>query len=365
MNYDETFQKALRGDVISLEEGLELYQHAPAADLIFVADQIRKKLHPENVVTWIIDRNINISNVCIARCKFCNFHCVPKSEKAYITTLEEYQYKIDGMRSLGGNQLLLQGGLHPDLGLDFYKELFSNLKGLYPDLKLHALGPAEIHHLSKMEKMSYTEVLTELVSSGMDSLPGAGAEILSNRVRKLISPGKCSADEWLEVMKAAHKLGILTSATMMFGHLETPEERVEHLEKIRKLQNEKPVASVGFISFIPWPFQDEATVLKERKHVSNSVSANDYVRLIAFSRIFLTNIRQIQASWLTVGKDVGQLCLHAGANDFGSIMIEENVVSSAGAKYSMNKTGIQQAIKEAGFIPKLRNQRFNHVHKLV
>lgn len=365
MKHDHIYRKALDLQFITSDEALELYLHAPSSELIFVADQLRKKLHPENHVTWIIDRNVNISNVCIARCKFCNFHCIPKSKDAYITTMDEYSEKIEVMQNLGGNQLLLQGGLHPDLGLPFYKQLFMDLKQRYPGLKLHALGPAEIHHLAKMEKTSYKTVLTELMSAGLDSLPGAGAEILSNRVRKIVSPGKCSADEWLEVMREAHQLNLLTSATMMFGHMETSEERIGHLQKIREVQQEKPADSYGFISFIPWPFQDDATVLKEKKAVSNSVTPSGYIRLLALSRIFLVNIKNIQASWLTVGKDTGQVCLHAGANDFGSIMIEENVVSSAGANHTLDKRGIQQAITEAGFIPRLRNQKFELVESLI
>ena len=365
MVYTRIYNKALNLQFISDEEGLEIYRNAPTSELIFIADSIRKKMHPGNKVTWIIDRNVNITNVCIARCKFCNFHCVLKSENAYVTTIDEYKEKIEEMHRLGGNQLLLQGGLHPKLGLQFYKDLFREIKQYYPRLRLHALGPAEIHHLAVMEKRTYREILKELIASGLDSLPGAGAEVLSNRVRKIVSPGKCNADEWLEVMREAHQLNMITSATMMFGHIETIEERMEHLHRIRNLQNIKPDNSPGFISFIPWPFQDQATVLKEKKAVSNVVSSHDYVRFIAVSRIFLMNIKNIQASWLTVGKDTGQLCLHAGANDFGSIMIEENVVSSAGANYSFNKEGMQHAIREAGFIPQLRNQKFEYINSMI
>ncbi len=365
MDYDDIYKKALNLQYISDDEGLEIYRNAPTSELIYIADSIRKKFHPDNKVTWIIDRNVNITNVCIARCKFCNFHCVPKSENAYVTSIEEYKDKIEEMYRLGGNQLLLQGGLHPKLGLRFYKDLFRELKQYYPGLRLHALGPAEIHHLAVMEKLSYREILKELIDSGLDSLPGAGAEVLSNRVRKIVSPGKCNADEWLDVMTEAHKLDMVTSATMMFGHIETIEERIEHLRRIRNVQDMKPDNSPGFISFIPWPFQDEATVLKEKKAVSSAVSSHDYVRFIAVSRIFLLNIKNIQASWLTVGKDTGQLCLHAGANDFGSIMIEENVVSSAGANYSFDKDGMQRAIKESGFVPQLRNQKFEYVDSLI
>ncbi len=358
MSINYLYEKAFKGGFLSLEEGLILYQDAPLQDLMWLANTIRQKINPGNKVGWIIDRNVNITNVCIARCRFCNFHCIPKSEKAYVTTLEEYREKIISMFTLGGDQLLLQGGLHPDLDVDDYARLFKSLKREFPALKLHALGPPEIHHLASISKTDYRTVLQTLIDSGLDSLPGAGAEILVDRVRKQISPGKCTAEEWLQVMREAHKLGLPTSATMMFGHAETQEERLEHLVKIRQVQAEKPDGSIGFISFIPWPFQDEGTILSEKYQIKNTITGADYIRLIAVSRIMLPNIQHIQASWLTVGKSVGQLCLHAGANDFGSIMLEENVVSSAGAKHNFDAKGIQQAICEAGFIPYRRNQRF-------
>lgn len=262
------------------------------------------------------------------------------------------------MKRLGGNQLLLQGGMHPDLGIDFYEDLFSGLKKRFPEVRLHALGPPEIAYLAKKESLEYAEVLKRLTLAGLDSLPGAGAEILSDRVRKVVSPAKCSAREWLDVMKEAHKLNILTSATMMFGHAETTEERIDHILSIRDLQSIKPEGSIGFISFIPWPFQDYDTVLRKKLNIRSNVSAGDYIRVIALSRLLLPNVKNIQASWLTVGKDIGQICLNAGANDFGSIMIEENVVSSAGATNTMNAEAMQNAIRDAGFIPRLRNQRF-------
>jgi cyclic dehypoxanthinyl futalosine synthase len=254
--------------------------------------------------------------------------------------------------------LLLQGGHHPDLGLSFYTQLFSELKSLYPNLKLHALGPPEVAHISKLEGMSHYDVLKALKESGMDSLPGAGAEILNDRVRRLISKGKCGGREWLDVMRAAHKLNLTTSATMMFGHVETLEERFEHLILLREVQNEKPENATGFIAFIPWPFQDKGTLLSRIKGVNNSVTGEEYVRMIALSRLMLPNINNIQASWLTIGKDVAELCLYAGANDFGSIMIEENVVSAAGAPHRFTAEGIQKSIREAGFEPVLRNQQY-------
>ena len=354
-------EKAYKGEFLSLEEGLELYKNAKTSDLIFTANLIRKKLHPNNIVGWQIDRNVNITNACVAQCKFCNFYVKPNSDKVYITTIEEYKQKIDELYSLGGNQVLLQGGLHPKMGLEFYTKLFSDLKTLYPDLKLHALGPAEIHHIAQIDKTTYKDVLEKLTAAGLDSLPGAGAEILVDRVRDVVSKGKCNSQQWLDVMREAHKLGISTSATMMFGHIETIEERIEHLVRIRQVQSEKQEGTDGFISFIPWPFQDEGTTLQTESNVYNTIHSEDYIRMIALSRIMLPNIKNIQASWLTVGGKTGQLCLHSGANDFGSIMIEENVVSVAGADYSFDKEGIQQSIKDAGFEPRLRNQRYEYI----
>jgi cyclic dehypoxanthinyl futalosine synthase len=355
--------KALKGEFLSREEGMELYRSMPLPDMMQVAFELRKKLHPGNKVSWLIDRNVNITNVCISACKFCNYFRGINHPEAYITSLDEYRQKIDEMWKLGGRQLLLQGGLHPKLGIEFYTGLFQTLKTEYPELKLHALGPAEVVHLSKMEGLTYTEVLKRLIEAGMDSLPGAGAEILVDRVRSAISKNKCTAGEWLGVMRAAHQLNILTSATMMFGHIETPEERLDHLLAIRQVQSEKPEGATGFISFIPWPFQDDGTWLQKHEGIHNSVTATDYIRFIALARIMLPNISNIQASWLTVGKTTAQVCLHAGANDFGSIMIEENVVSVAGATHTFDAAGIQQAIREAGFEPFQRNQRFEEIYQ--
>jgi cyclic dehypoxanthinyl futalosine synthase len=345
-------------EFLSAEEGVFLLENASTAELMYVGNQLRFRHVPDPVVTWIIDRNSNTTNVCIANCKFCNFYRRPGHEESYITSIPEYKQKIDELFELGGEQLLLQGGHHPDLGLDFYVKLFSELKSLYPTLKLHALGPPEIAHVAKLEKMSHYDVLKALKEAGLDSLPGAGAEILNDRVRRLISKGKCGGQEWLDVMRAAHQLRLTTSATMMFGHIETNYERMEHLVWIREVQSEKPADAKGFIAFIPWPFQDEDTMLKRLKRARNTVTSDEYVRMIALSRIMLPNITNIQASWLTVGKPTAQICLHAGANDFGSIMIEENVVSAAGAKFRFTANGIQDAIREAGFEPRLRNQQY-------
>jgi len=362
MNTDALLSKALNFEFLSLEEGVHLYHNAPLADLVYTANEMRK-IHKKNDphVTWIIDRNANTTNVCTANCKFCNFFRVPGHNESYITTIEQYKVKIEETFRYGGRQLLLQGGHHPDLGLSYYVDLFSKLKELYPDLKLHALGPPEIAHITKLEKSTHTEVLKALIAAGVDSLPGAGAEILNDRVRRLISKGKCTGKEWLDVMRAAHQLNLTTSATMMFGHIETIEERFEHLVWLRQVQSEKPADAKGFLAFIPWPFQDDGTLLRRIKGIKNNVSGSEYIRMLALSRIMLPNVVNIQASWLTVGKEVAQLCLHAGANDFGSIMIEENVVSDAGAPHRFTANGIQNAIKEAGFIPQLRNQQYDFI----
>lgn len=351
-------QRAMSLEFLSAEEGLFLFENAPTAALMYAGNAIRQHHVPGNTVTWIIDRNSNTTNVCIANCKFCNFYRRPGHEESYITTIEEYKTKIQETFEFGGEQLLLQGGHHPDLGLDYYVNLFRELKSLFPALKLHALGPPEIAHITKLEQSTHTEVLQALKDAGLDSLPGAGAEILDDRVRRLISKGKCGAQEWLDVMRAAHQLNITTSATMMFGHIETNMERMEHYVQLRQVQSEKPAGAKGFLAFIPWPFMDEDTILRKLKRARNQCTGDEYIRMIAMSRIMLPNVLNIQASWLTVGKVTAQLCLHAGANDFGSIMIEENVVSAAGAAFRFTADGIQQAIRDAGFTPQLRNQQY-------
>jgi len=358
MNVSSLLEKAANLDFLNLEEGVFLFKNAPTSSLMFTANELRKIQVPHGKVTWIIDRNLNTTNVCVANCKFCNFFRIPGHAESYITDIETYKTKIDETIRLGGEQLLLQGGHHPELGLSFYTTLFRQLKELYPTIKLHSLGPPEIAHIAQLEKKSHTEILQKLIEAGLDSLPGAGAEILNDRVRHLISNGKCGGQEWLEIMRVAHQLNLTTSATMMFGHIETIEERFEHLIWIREVQAAKPKNAKGFIAFIPWPFQDDGTLLKKVKGISNQVTADEYIRMLALSRIMLPNIKNIQASWLTVGKTTAQICLHAGANDFGSIMIEENVVSAAGAPHRFTAQGIQNAIKEAGFEPQLRNQQY-------
>lgn len=358
MKFSSLYERALQFDALSIEEGLFLFENAPLTELMYVANELRKKQVPHGKVTWQIDRNVNTTNVCVANCKFCNFYRIPGHAEAYITDMPTYRRKIEETLRYGGDQLLLQGGHHPALGLDFYAKTFREIKQEFPTIKLHTLGPPEIAHITKLEKSSHHEVLKALKEAGMDSLPGAGAEILVDRVRRLISKGKCGSDEWLDIMHEAHKLNITTSATMMFGHVEALRERFEHLVKIRDVQSRKPVDAKGFLAFIPWTFQDVDTLLTRIRGVHNLTTPEEYIRMIAISRIMLPNVKNIQASWLTVGKQTAQLCLHAGANDFGSIMIEENVVSAAGAPHRFTYRTIQDAIREAGFEPQLRNQQY-------
>jgi len=358
MDLQDIYQKAIQFEFLTIEEGVHLYHNAPLADLMFIADELRKKQVPHFKVTWQIDSNVNTTNVCIANCKFCNFYRIPGHPEAYITNMDVYRRKIKETIQFGGDQLLLQGGHHPELGLQFYVDTFRQIKQEFPNIKLHALGPPEVAHITKLEKSTHREVLMALKEAGLDSLPGAGAEILVDRVRRLISKGKCGAQEWLDIMATAHQLNITTSATMMFGHVETIEERFEHLIKIRTVQSRKPETAKGFLAFIPWTFQDVDTLLAKIRGVHNLTTPEEYIRMIALSRIMLPNVKNIQASWLTVGKQTAQLCLHSGANDFGSIMIEENVVSAAGAPHRFTYKTIQDAIREAGFEPQLRNQQY-------
>lgn len=351
----------MRREPITAAEAYFLYDNAPLGELAAAADELRREVvsNPD-VVTWQIDRNVNITNVCISGCKFCNFHCKPhQKERHFITTIEEYCEKIDRTLELGGDQLLLQGGLHPALGVEFYEELFSSIKNLYPTLKLHALGAPEVSHIAKVSGITTLEALYRLVDAGLESLPGAGAEILVESVRRRISPAKPSVEEWCEVMHQAHCLNLATSATMMYGHVESPHQRIDHLLTIRDLQSRCPEGNYGFIAFIPWIFRSTGTVL-EHEGIETQFSSLEYLRIIAMSRLLLTNIDNIQASWLTVGRPTAQIALHSGANDFGSIMIEENVVSSAGANNSFDAEGIQKAIREAGFTPRLRNQLYQY-----
>lgn len=360
MNNNHLFSDIQKGKRISKEEALKLWSNTDLPDLINLANEIKKDKHPENKVSWIIDRNVNITNICFSHCLFCNF-CVKKNDpSSYVLSMDDYRLKINELFKIGGKQLLLQGGMNPELDLDYYVSLFKNLKSEFPELKLHAFGPPEIVWLSKQSGKTYSAVLESLIKAGLDSLPGAGAEILSERVRKIVSPGKASVNEWLDVMHEAHKLNLTTSATMMFGFLESAKERIEHLFHIRDLQDKKPENAKGFIAFIPWPYQRENTELIRKYPDTPRLYAAEYVKMIALSRILLPNIDNIQASWLTVGKDAAALSLNAGANDLGSIMIEEHVVSAAGANYKLNSGDMQKLIKDSGFTPVLRDQEYNY-----
>lgn len=355
---EQLYDRLAGGGRISVDEALTLWQEAPPEELSYVADLLRRKLHPGNRVGWMIDRNVNITNICFSQCRFCNFCSTAKSDEAYVTTDEEYDSKIEELLALGGDQLLLQGGMNPALGLDFYTNLFRRLRSRWPGVKLHALGPPEVAWLARAEKMSYRDVLVALHEAGLDSLPGAGAEILSDRVRKLISPVKATVAEWLGVMREAHRLNLPTSATMMFGHAETVQERIEHLDMLRKLQDARPEGHYGFITFIPWPFMDRGTRLAEKDGIKSHVTATEYLKMIAISRLMLDNIPNIQASILTVGKETAMMSLHCGANDLGSVMIEENVVSAAGNPFRVDPVTMKEIIREAGFIPVRRDQRY-------
>ena len=270
MILEQLYEKALRLIPLNEEEGITLYNQAPVEELMFIANKLRQLHNPGNIVGWMVDRNVNLTNICFSQCTFCNFCRKKGSDEGYVTSTEDYITKIDELYSLGGDQLLLQGGMNPDIDLGFYIDLFKMLKKLYPSLKLHALGPPEIVFLAKRERISYSEVLSKLIEAGLDSLPGAGAEILSDRVRKIVSPAKATTTEWLEVMREAHKLNLPTSATMMYGHIETIEERIRNLILLRVLQDKKPASHYGFITFIPWPFQDEGQVLLTQQGIGSS-----------------------------------------------------------------------------------------------
>lgn len=354
--YDQILRHYLTNP-LTAEQALELYNNAPLVELMCLANHVREQLHKEHkgMVTWQIDRNVNITNVCVSGCKFCNFHCrLSQKDLAYITTKEQYRTKIEELLALGGDQLLLQGGCHPELGVEFYEDLFSWIKSEYPSLKLNALGPAEVAHLTRISGIDSLEVLRRLAKAGMDSLAGAGAEILDNDIRARISPGKCSADRWIEIMGQAHSLGILGSATMMYGHVEGREHRVAHMIKIRELQ----ALTGGFLAFIPWAYQGVGTQLEKEGISGIGHDMDEYLRLVAIARLVINNVPNIQASWLTMGIDKALMALHGGANDMGSIMIEENVVSSAGSFNTLNAESMQRAIRSAGFTPALRNQQY-------
>src|SRR6187431_847561 len=344
--------RADAGERVDAAEALRLYREAPTAVLGRLADAWRARKHPERVVTYIIDRNVNYTNVCVARCNFCAFYRPVGHHQGYVLSFEEIFKKIDETIALGGVQLLMQGGHNPDLPLQWYEDLFRAVKTRYPSFKLHALSPPEVVHLTRMSKLSAPEVIARLVDAGLDSIPGGGAEILVDRVRKLLNCyGKATSDEWLDVMRHAHRAGLRTTATMMYGHVETPEERIEHMLRLRDLQDE--ARGAGFTAFITWSYQPEHTELG-----GFEATGIEYLRTLALSRIVLDNFDNMQASWVTQGGKVGQLSLAYGANDMGSVMIEENVVRAAGAAFCMDEIEIVRNIENAGFSALRRNMHY-------
>jgi len=351
MNLSKYEERILAGGRLSGDDALDLYRHAPTYWLGRMADAVRRLKHPEPVVTYIIDRNVNYTNVCVARCNFCAFYREVGHGDGYVLGFEEIFRKIEETRALGGVQLLLQGGHNPDLPIAWYEDLFRAVKQKFPDFKLHALSPPEVLHISRMAKLSVSEVIDRLIAAGLDSIPGGGAEILVDRVRKLLNCyNKASADEWLDVMRHAHQKGLRTTATMMYGTVETDDERLAHMLRLRELQDE----TGGFTAFITWSYQPDHTELAGRE-----ATGVEYLRTLAIARLVLDNFDNLQASWVTQGGKVGQLSLAFGANDMGSVMIEENVVRAAGASYCMDEVEIVRNVEDAGFVAKRRNMHYD------
>lgn len=356
---ESILENALQGKRVNAEEALELYSIKDHLLLGNVASRIATKRNGNNgqrTITYIVDRNINYTNICVTDCGFCAFYRKEKDADAYVHPFETIAAKIEETLALGGSQILLQGGHHIDLRIDYFEDLFRKIKERF-DIHLHALSPAEIVHISKISKLSIEETLKRLKNAGLDSIPGGGAEILVDRVRRIISPKKCTTDQWLEVMDKAHRMGLPTTATMMFGHVETLAERIEHLLRLREQQDK----SGGFTAFIPWPFQPGHTELSLDQGITAQVSGLDYLKTVAISRIVLDNIRNIQSSWVTQGSKVGQVALYYGANDMGSTMLEENVVAAAGTVHCLNEDDIRRLISNSGFIPQRRNMRYEYV----
>jgi cyclic dehypoxanthinyl futalosine synthase len=341
--------KAKIGKRIDAEAGLVLFKHADLLTLGELANSERKKLHPERLVTFIVDRNINYTNICVNKCKFCAFYREADSPEAYLLSKEEIFRKIEETLAQGGTQILMQGGVHPDLGMAYFEDLFTAIKSRFT-IQIHSLSPAEISFIAKRAALSIMDTLERLKASGLDSIPGGGAEILVDRVRKKVSPNKIRWRQWADVMKTAHRLGMPTTATMMFGSLETQKEIVEHLVRLRDIQDE----TRGFTAFIPWTYQPGNTELGGR-----SATAVEYLKTLALSRIMLDNFQNIQASWVTQGAKIAQVALEFGANDFGSTMIEENVVAAAGITFRMTRQEIVHLIRDAGYVAAQRDTRYN------
>lgn len=346
---NRTISKAVHGKRISPEEGLELFRRADLLTLGETASAIRRRLHPERIVTFIVDRNINYTNICINKCAFCAFYREADSAEAYLLSKEEIFKKIEETIAQGGTQILMQGGVHPDLGIEYFEDLFSSIKARFA-IQIHSLSPSEISFLAEKAGLGIEDVLTRLKASGLDSIPGAGAEILVDRVREKVSPNKIRWRRWAEVMKTAHRLGMPTTATMMFGSIETDMEIIEHLVRLREIQDE----TKGFTAFIPWTYQPGNTRLGGRP-----ATAVEYLKTLAISRIMLDNFANIQASWVTQGAKIAQVALEFGANDFGSTMIEENVVAAAGITFRMTRDEIVNIIKDAGYCPAQRDTKYS------
>jgi len=344
-------KKVLGGERLSREEGVALLRDGDLLELGMLADSVRRRLHPEGIVTYIIDRNINYTNVCTAQCAFCAFYRDLPSKEGYLLGKEQLAQKIEETLALGGNQILLQGGLHPDLGIEFYEELFRWMKSTYP-IWIHGLSPAEIKHIDRVSHLTTEQTLRRLIAAGLDSIPGGGAEVLSDRVRQIIGIAKGSTADWIDVMETAHRLGLRTTATMMFGHVETLEERIDHLLHLRDLQDR----TGGFTAFIAWTFQPTNTAM-----AGDELTSFQYLRTLAVARVMLDNFPSVQASWVTQGGKIGQVSLRFGANDFGSLMIEENVVSAAGAHFRLTEAEIARNIQDAGFVPKRRTMHYEIV----
>lgn len=349
---DDVVGKVLDGGRISREDAKELHR-LPLQELGTLADQRRMRAKEasydgrgNDVVTYIVDRNINYTNVCNVYCKFCAFYRTEKDDDHYVLSTEQIDEKLDELSAEGGVQVLLQGGHHPKLGIDFYLNMLSHIREKYPQINIHGFSPPEFNHFSQVFGMPLREVIARFREAGLGSIPGGGGEILVDAVRNRIAPLKCDSDHWLEVMRIAHELGMRSSATMMFGHVETLDDRIEHLERLRQTQDE----TGGFTAFICWTFQPENTRLR-----AETVTSAEYLRMQALSRIYLDNFENVQSSWVTQGPKIGQVALKYGANDFGSVMMEENVVSSAGTTFRLNKNDIERLIREAGYEPHQRS----------
>ena len=355
-NIQPILDRVLAGERMSAAECTLLLESHDIARMGVAADEIRARRHPDNVVTYIIDRNINYTNVCNVVCTFCAFYRRPGAPDTYVRTFEEICEKIDETIALGGTGVLMQGGLHPDFGIEWYEDLLRSLRAKYPGFQLHCFSPPEIHNIHLISKLDYETIMARLKDAGLYSLPGGGAEILDDEVRKRVST-KCTTDEWLDVMRAVHRVGLRSTATMMFGIGDKIEHRVRHLQRIRDVQDE----TGGFTAFIPWTFQRENTALGRR--IKDEPTGIDYLKMLAVSRLFFDNIENFQSSWLTQGLRLGQVALRFGANDMGSIMIEENVVSAAGAHNRADENMLQFLIREAGFIPQQRDILYKHVQR--